>query len=102
MILCLLKAVQLPAQVAIVHYRGHLKGDTDKKRVNRLADHTARQEAEQTQEPLVMALVPEEKNYKSNRSPTFRFRSEMDSRKMGANFTSGMGSFKGWASYNTG
>jgi len=55
-ILCLLEAVQLPTEVAIVHCRGHMKGNTDQERGNRLADFEAKQAAERMQD--ILALVP--------------------------------------------
>jgi len=45
-ILHLLEAVQLPTRVAIVYCRGHLNGNTDQERGNRLADSEAKQAAE--------------------------------------------------------
>ncbi|KAK4811076.1 hypothetical protein QYF61_016362 [Mycteria americana] len=46
-ILRLLEAVQLPSAVAIMHCKGHQKGNTDREVGNKLADYEARQAAEQ-------------------------------------------------------
>ncbi|XP_064325977.1 uncharacterized protein LOC135316457 [Phalacrocorax carbo] len=49
-------AVQLPSAVAIMHCKGHQKGNTDREVGNKLADHEARQAAEQGE---VLGLIPE-------------------------------------------
>lgn len=51
-ILQLLKAIQLPTKVAFMHCRGHLKGNADQEKRNRLADYEAKQAAERTQKDL--------------------------------------------------
>ncbi|KAK4821301.1 hypothetical protein QYF61_018051 [Mycteria americana] len=56
-ILRLLEAVQLPSAVAIMHCKGHQKGNTDREVGNKLADYEARQAAEQGDETL--SLIPE-------------------------------------------
>ena len=43
-----------------MHCRGHLKGDTDQERGNRLADSEANQAAERMQE--ILALIPDNRN----------------------------------------
>jgi len=59
-ILRLLEAVQLPTKVAIMHCRGHLKGNTDQERDNKLADYEAEQAAEKMQE--ILALIPDNRS----------------------------------------
>ncbi|KAK4811134.1 hypothetical protein QYF61_019765, partial [Mycteria americana] len=55
-ILRLLEAVQLPSAVAIMHCKGHQKGNTDREVGNKLADYEARQAAEQGE---ILSLIPE-------------------------------------------
>ncbi|KAK4810474.1 LOW QUALITY PROTEIN: hypothetical protein QYF61_004254 [Mycteria americana] len=55
-ILHLSEAVQLPTKVAIMHCRGHLKGNTDQEKGNRLADYEAKQAAETMQK--ILTLIP--------------------------------------------
>jgi len=50
----------LPTKVAIMHCRGHLKGNTDQERDNRLADYEAKQAAEKMQE--ISALIPDNRS----------------------------------------
>ncbi|KAM6081421.1 uncharacterized protein VSU04_002112 [Chlamydotis macqueenii] len=60
-ILELLDAVQLPQEVAIMHCKGHQKGETDQQRGNRLADQEAKWVAEQSQGTVtIQAIIPEE------------------------------------------
>jgi len=59
-ILRLLEAVQLPTKVAIMHCRGHLKGNTDQERGNSLADYEAKQAAEKMGE--ILALIPDNRS----------------------------------------
>ncbi|XP_064501614.1 uncharacterized protein LOC135409652 [Pseudopipra pipra] len=61
-ILRLLEAVQLPAQVAIMHCKGHLKGNTVPEIGNRKADAEAKLAAARTKEVVITALIPEELN----------------------------------------
>jgi len=63
-ILRLLEAVQLPTEVSIMHCRGHLKGDADQERGNRLADYEAKQAAGRMQE--ILALIPDNRNRNLN------------------------------------
>ncbi|KAK4820003.1 hypothetical protein QYF61_017382 [Mycteria americana] len=56
-ILRLLEAVQLPSAVAIMHCKGHQKGNTDREVGNKLADYEARQAAEQGQ-PIPWGIIP--------------------------------------------
>ncbi|XP_059687384.1 LOW QUALITY PROTEIN: uncharacterized protein LOC132319767 [Gavia stellata] len=56
MILRLLDAVQLPSAVAIMHCKGHQKGNTAQEVGNKLADYEAKRAAEQGE---VLSLVPE-------------------------------------------
>ncbi|KAK4817868.1 hypothetical protein QYF61_001681 [Mycteria americana] len=56
-ILRLLEAVQLPSAVAIMHCKGHQKGNADREVGDKLADYEARQAAEQGDETL--SLIPE-------------------------------------------
>ncbi|KAJ7414945.1 Pol polyprotein [Willisornis vidua] len=59
-ILRLLEAVQLPEQVAVIHCKGHLKGNTDPEIGNRKADAEAKLAATKGQGLLVTALIPGE------------------------------------------
>ncbi|XP_054373743.1 uncharacterized protein LOC118701486 [Molothrus ater] len=59
-ILRLLEAVQLPAQVAIMHCKGHLKGNTTPEVGNRKADAEAKLAAARTGEVNITALIPGE------------------------------------------
>ncbi|KAK4811058.1 hypothetical protein QYF61_016344 [Mycteria americana] len=59
-ILHLLEAVQLPTKVAIMHCRGHLKGNTDQEKGNRLADYEAKQAAERMQK--ILTLIPDNRS----------------------------------------
>ena len=43
-----------------MHCRGHLKGNNDQERGNRLADSEAKQEAERIQE--ILALIPDNRD----------------------------------------
>lgn len=54
----MLEAVQLPAQVAIMHCKGHLKGNTTPKVGNRKADAEAKLAAARTRK--ITALIPGE------------------------------------------
>ncbi|XP_058669041.1 uncharacterized protein LOC131563232 [Ammospiza caudacuta] len=56
-VLRLLEAVQLPAQVAIMHCKGHLKGDTVPEIGNRKADTEAKLAATRTREVEIVALI---------------------------------------------
>lgn len=58
-VLRLLEAVKLPSQVAIMHCRGHSKGNTLPEESNKLAAYEARLAAER-KEPVVTALIPTE------------------------------------------
>ncbi|KAJ7409383.1 hypothetical protein BTVI_56551 [Pitangus sulphuratus] len=58
-ILQLLEAVQLPAQVAIIHCQGHLKGNTVPEIGNRKADAEDKLAAARGKKLPVAALVPE-------------------------------------------
>lgn len=57
-ILKLLEAINQPEKVAIMHCRGHQKGDTDPEVGNRLADYEARRVAEKAK---VCSLIPDGK-----------------------------------------
>ncbi|XP_059337086.1 uncharacterized protein LOC132078776 [Ammospiza nelsoni] len=59
-ILRLLEAVQLPAQVAIMHCKGHLKGNTIPEIGNRKADTEAKLAATRKREVQIVALIPGE------------------------------------------
>ncbi|XP_068027103.1 uncharacterized protein [Melanerpes formicivorus] len=59
-VLRLLEAVQLPAQVAIMHCKGHLKGNTIPEIGNRKADTEAKLAATRTREVKITALIPGE------------------------------------------
>ncbi|XP_072717160.1 uncharacterized protein [Ciconia boyciana] len=59
-ILHLLEAVQLPTKVTITHCRGHLKGNTDQEKGNRLADYEAKQAAERMQK--ILTLIPDNRS----------------------------------------
>ncbi|KAK4810860.1 LOW QUALITY PROTEIN: hypothetical protein QYF61_008832 [Mycteria americana] len=59
-ILHLSEAVQLPTKVAIMHCRGHLKGNTDQEKGNRLADYEAKQAAETMQK--ILTLIPDNRS----------------------------------------
>ncbi|XP_063027071.1 uncharacterized protein LOC134426011 [Melospiza melodia melodia] len=59
-VLRLLEAVQLPAQVAIMHCKGHLKGNTIPEIANRKADTEAKLAATRTREVEIVALIPGE------------------------------------------
>ncbi|XP_058680545.1 uncharacterized protein LOC131571793, partial [Ammospiza caudacuta] len=59
-ILRLLEAVQLPAQVAIMHCKGHLKGNTIPEIGNRKADTEAKLAATRNREAEIAALIPGE------------------------------------------
>ncbi|KAK4811278.1 hypothetical protein QYF61_023330 [Mycteria americana] len=59
-ILHLLEVVQLPTKVAIMHCRGHLKGNTDQEKGNRLADYEAKQAAERMQK--ILTLIPDNRS----------------------------------------
>ncbi|XP_009957622.1 PREDICTED: uncharacterized protein LOC104352875 [Leptosomus discolor] len=61
-ILRLLKAVPLPTKVAIMHCQGHMKGNTDPERGNRLADIEAKQAAERDLGDQVLVLIPTNRN----------------------------------------
>ncbi|XP_051497575.1 uncharacterized protein LOC127395146 [Apus apus] len=56
MILRLLEAVQLPSAVAIMHCKGHQKGNTAQGVGNKLADYEAKRAAERGE---VLSLIPE-------------------------------------------
>ena len=55
-ILRLLDAVQLLSAVAIMHCKGHQRGNTDREVGNKLADYEARRAAEQGE---VLSIIPE-------------------------------------------
>ncbi|XP_058713322.1 uncharacterized protein LOC131588469 [Poecile atricapillus] len=57
-VLRLLEAVQLPAQVAIMHCKGHLKGNTIPEIGNRKADTEAKLAATKSREVGITALIP--------------------------------------------
>ncbi|XP_068026767.1 uncharacterized protein [Melanerpes formicivorus] len=59
-VLQLLDAVQLPAQVAIMHCKGHLRGNTIPEIGNRKADTEAKLAATRTREVKITALIPGE------------------------------------------
>ncbi|XP_039240890.1 uncharacterized protein LOC120323960 [Pipra filicauda] len=59
-ILQLLEVVQLPTQVAIIHCKGHLKGNTVPEIGNRKTDAEAKLAPARTEEVTVTALVPRE------------------------------------------
>ncbi|XP_059347584.1 protein NYNRIN-like [Ammospiza nelsoni] len=59
-ILRLLEVVQLPAQVAIMHCKGHLKGNTIPEIGNRKADTEAKLAATRKREVEIVALIPGE------------------------------------------
>ncbi|XP_027593940.2 uncharacterized protein LOC113996813 [Pipra filicauda] len=59
-ILKLLEAVQLPKKLAIMHCRGHQKGNTNQEKGNRLADREAKKAAENGQVELA-SLIPDGK-----------------------------------------
>ncbi|KAK4811194.1 hypothetical protein QYF61_019825, partial [Mycteria americana] len=59
-ILHLSEAVRLPTKVAIMHCRGHLKGNTDQEKGNRLADYEAKQAAERMQK--ILTLIPDNRS----------------------------------------
>ncbi|XP_040979558.1 uncharacterized protein LOC115342139 isoform X2 [Aquila chrysaetos chrysaetos] len=60
-ILELLEAIRLPQEVAIMHCKGHQKGETEQERGNRLADQEAKRVAEQGQGTVtIQPLIPEE------------------------------------------
>lgn len=56
-ILRLLEAVRQPEKLAIMHCRGHQKGNTDSEIGNRLSDYEARRVAESGEK--VLSLVPD-------------------------------------------
>ena len=57
-ILQLLEAINLPEQVAIMHCRGHQKGNTEQELGNKLADQEAKRAAERSF-VKTLALVPD-------------------------------------------
>ncbi|XP_010560459.1 PREDICTED: uncharacterized protein LOC104828476 [Haliaeetus leucocephalus] len=59
-ILQLLEAVKLPEKVTVMHCRGHQKGNTEQEIGNKLADHEAKQAAEQA-EARTLTLIPDGK-----------------------------------------
>ncbi|KAK4822132.1 hypothetical protein QYF61_010255 [Mycteria americana] len=59
-ILHLSEAVRLPTKVTIMHCRGHLKGNTDQEKGNRLADYEAKQAAERMQK--ILTLIPDNRS----------------------------------------
>ncbi|XP_074405872.1 uncharacterized protein LOC141730624 [Zonotrichia albicollis] len=59
-VLRLLEAVQLPTQVAIMHCKGHLKGNTIPEIGNRKADTEAKLAAIRNREAEIAALIPGE------------------------------------------
>ncbi|XP_057898237.1 uncharacterized protein LOC131094601 [Melospiza georgiana] len=59
-VLRLLEAVQLPTQVAIMHCKGHLKGNTIPEIGNRKADTEAKLAAARNREAEIAALIPGE------------------------------------------
>ncbi|XP_054145941.1 uncharacterized protein LOC128946025 [Melozone crissalis] len=59
-VLRLLEAVQLPTQVAIMHCKGHLKGNTIPEIGNRKADTEAKLVAIRNKEAEIAALIPGE------------------------------------------
>ena len=59
-ILRLLEAVRLPAKIAIMHCRGHLKGNTDQEKGNRFADYEAKQAVERMQK--ILTLIPDNRS----------------------------------------
>ncbi|KAM9510304.1 uncharacterized protein ACIB01_019789 [Guaruba guarouba] len=59
-ILQLLEAVQLPNEVAIIHCKGHQRGNSDQETGNNLADREAKRAAE-TERVEVMSLIPDGK-----------------------------------------
>ncbi|XP_049649674.1 uncharacterized protein LOC126035289 [Accipiter gentilis] len=70
-ILRLLEAVQQPEKVAIMHCRGHQKGNTDSEIGNRLADYEARRVAESGEK--VLSLIPDGKiqTVSTNQKPIY-------------------------------
>ncbi|XP_069634667.1 uncharacterized protein [Haliaeetus albicilla] len=70
-ILKLLEAMKQPEKVAIMHCRGHQKGNTDSEIGNRLADYEARQVAEVEAETL--SLIPDGKiqTVSTNQKPNY-------------------------------
>lgn len=67
-ILRLLEAVKLPEKVAIMHCRGHQKGNTDPEIGNRLADSEAKRVTEEAQ---VCALIPDGKPMNLDQPPRY-------------------------------
>ncbi|NXU46847.1 POL3 protein, partial [Drymodes brunneopygia] len=68
-ILKLLEAIHLPKRVAIMHCRGHQKGNTDQEIGNRLADQEAKRAAEQEIE--IGSLIPDGKPVNFNENPEY-------------------------------
>ncbi|XP_049649628.1 protein NYNRIN-like [Accipiter gentilis] len=71
-ILKLLEAVKQPEKVAIMHCRGHQKGNTDPEIGNRLADYEARRVAEEV-EAETLSLIPDGKiqTVSTNQKPNY-------------------------------
>ncbi|NXW52150.1 POL3 protein, partial [Nyctiprogne leucopyga] len=74
-ILKLLEAVQQPQKVAIMHCKGHQKGDTDPEIGNRLADYEARQVAEKAVS-TELSLIPDGKLQTVSNNPVPHYSKE--------------------------
>lgn len=67
-ILDLLKTINLPEKVAIMHCQGHRKGNTDPEIENRLADKKARRAAKEVE---VCSLIPDSKPINLDQPPRY-------------------------------
>lgn len=67
-ILRLLEVIKLPEKLAIMHCRGHQKGNTDQEIGNRLADGEAKRVAEQAE---IGALIPDSKPINLEQAPKY-------------------------------
>ncbi|KAF6081654.1 hypothetical protein HJG60_008702 [Phyllostomus discolor] len=86
-ILALLDAIWLPTKVAIIHCKGHQKGDSPAEKGNRLADSAARQVACEPPE-AILPLLPQPK---LSIRPKYTVEEERDGKKLG-----GIPNQQGW------